>query len=347
MEIFKACYERRLITEKELLKQFISYIESCRMTKVEKEFLEAIEEQEGLFATEEDTETKKLRRFIREHSSDNEMQQILVKENLVDLPFVSNPNVFREDGKEAPVEALKFILTSYISQWTYMDSRPSGFHTCNEADYVAGLLKREGLLKALESIACEEEIKYPRRMIAFLRYADEEQLEHYIKISEEWENYEIYGEQGILAKETFEQAILINDSEAALLHAYRNNKLNEYAFLRKITVEDLFLQIVKILEKKNLTEELHVLHKKYIHKLHVDYLSGSKVKRDDWYRWNLSHPSIRNIAKTLVWQKAEKKDSFFVVLSDETERIAAVNENGEPVHLEEDCEICLAHPVYM
>ena len=147
----------------------------------------------------------------------------------------------------------------------------------------------------------------------------------------------------------------MNDSETALLHAYRQNKLNEYAFLRKVQVEDLFLQVAVILEKRNLAEELRILHERYIHKLHVDYLSGNKVCKKDWYRWNMSHPSIRKIAETLVWQKAEKNGEFFMIIpEDKYEReegnisyIYAVNENGEPVLLEDTCEICLAHPVFM
>lgn len=347
MEIFRASYERNLISENEQVKQFISYIKSRQMTKEEKEYIEVIEEKENLSVQEEDIETKKLRRYIREHISEKEMQTILEKEELFDLPTVLYKDFSNKMMMEAPVEALKFILTSYISQWTYMDARPSAIHACEEADYVASLLDEGCLREILEKLVSDTGVKYPRRIIVFLRYADNRQLEQYIAVSEEWKNYDIYGEEGILAKVTFEQAILMNDSEVALLHAYRNNRLSEYAFLRKVKVEDLFIQIVKILEKNDLLEELQLFYEKYIRKLYINYLSGSKLRKDDWYRWNIAHSSIRKIAQTLVWQDSGKKDSYFIVLSDEAENIAMVNDKMEEVCLTEDAEICLAHPVYM
>ena len=208
-------------------------------------------------------------------------------------------NIEQEAGLQESKEALKFILTAYISQWTYMDNRPSGFRKDENADYVAVQLDKKELLQVLKKIAYQAiennqdilfatketdismDIKHPRRMIPFLRYADDNQLKKYIERATQWTNYDVYGEEGILAKETFEQAILLNDTDTALLYAYRNNRLNEYGFLRKTKVEDLFLQVAKTLEKYELRKELEELHESYVHKLHVEYLAGTKTKKKD------------------------------------------------------------------
>ncbi len=338
LDTFLICRKRNLILEKEYMKQFISYIRTSRMTKEEKELIDQIEIEEGLVEAEEDVADKKLCRYIRKQMNEEKMKEILAKEGLSILPAVS----YKDSEHKAPAEALKYILTAYISQWTYMDGVPREFRVDDAADYVASLLNKEELCAALEKLALETDEVYPRRMVPFLRYAKDTQLEFFIEKSDEWKSYKKYGQAGILAKETFEKAVLINDSETALLYAYRKNTLAQYSFLRKTTVEELFLQVVDVLDKRNLLEEMEQLRKQFIHKLHVEYLSGKKQKRDQWHRFYMAHPTIRSIAETLVWETGEKNGPLFIM----TEK-GPVDEAGKSVVLEEACEIGIAHPVYM
>lgn len=405
-KLFLACEQRNYLNE-ETAAHFISYIRTCRMTKEQKDFVDAMENRWGLVEGKEDDRRKKLRRSIRKWMSEQKMQEILEKEALTTMPkvmFCANeedrplscdhtaanmqgkPDE-NESGGEAPAEALKYILASYLDQWRELEKRPSGFCREENADKVAGQLSRKSLLKALMLLTGldtegakkkaeaesektgEEETKteaeekqtgeksekterkaageailaHPKIMIPLLRYADDETLTRLITKAEQWKQYDIYGEKGILARIVFEQGILLNDSGTALLHIYQQGNLEKYAQMRQSKAEEWMLAVAELLENRQLDAELGRWRRSFIQNLYRSYLSGTAMSWHEWSRYYMSHPWTRETASSLVWEKAGKQGRLFLCLPGQEPE----DEYGDRIALEEDCQIRLAHPVFM
>lgn len=353
LDIFLLCRQRHLIKDKETMKQYIAYIRTRKMSKEEKQCIDQIEREEGLLQSEnmeqeDQSIDKKLLRYIGEHVSQSDLRQVLLKEGLNEFPQVK----YKESLRNAPVEALKYIMYRYMSQWSYMNAQPPFFHFDESADYVASLLDLTSLQNALEKLGCvlieyftwgkHITILYPRRLIPLLRYASQQQIQSFIQKAQEWLNYDVYGQEGIVAVKTLENALLLNDDCYAMLFANRGHLLNQYAKLRHQNEEDMLMLLVKKLEEKEIVsdDDLKQIQEDYQQQLYLEYLSGRKVSQKEWYQWHMSLTTMRDIAMTLVWQQDE--DSYFMMSKE-----GPVDENGISITLKEESQISVAHPVLM
>lgn len=352
LDIFLSCRKRQLIKDKEVMKQYIAYIRTKKMTKEEKTVIDHIEQVENLLQQEDikedQTNDKKLLRYIADHVTQSELRQVFLNEGLDKFPQVK----YKNSIKNAPVEALKYIMYSYMSQWSYMNTKPPMFHFDQSADYVASLLDMSSLQDALQQLSCvfieyltwgkHITILYPRRLIPLLRYASQSQTQSWIQKAQDWLNYDVYGQEGSIAYETLKQAVLLNDSSYAMLFANRCELLKQYALLRHCNEEEMLMSLVKILESKEIDsdDDLKQIQIQYQQKLYLDYLSGKKFMKKDWYQWNMTLPTLKALAMTLVWQK---NDETYFIMSLK----GAMDENHQLVSLEDESMISIAHPVFM
>ncbi len=323
IDIFLQCRQRHLIKDIQTLQQYISYIRTMPLTHKQKKLIDQIEIEEGLSHQQFDERDKKLLRYINRFVSQSQIRQLMEQENITVFKEV----LYRDQDKVAPVEALKFILYQYISQWSLYDSQPPYFKKDTAADEVASLLDRDSLQIALDSL----DKHYPRLLIPYLRYASPLQLNHIIEESQKWTN----NREGILCLETLNKAILLNDSEEAAVYALSHQLLAPYASMRNKQENALFIQITMSLEEKNNTKQLSIIEDIYQQKLYEDYLNGRKTRFIPWYKETMGCLTLRNIASSLLWQC---DNQYFMIEDDHL-----VDNNHHPVDFNNEQFVSLAH----
>lgn len=357
LPVFLVSLERKMLTDKTMVKRFLSYIRARRTTKEEKDVIDQIEKEWKILETKEDVYKNRLRRYVRERMTDQRMQEILGQEGIRHIPsvalsektiekIVGEKESNEKQGAEAPEEVIKYIVASYLSQWSPLEKRPSRFYLEEEADHLAEMLDPKRLLHALEQMTGTDLLAYPRKMIPLLRYGNDALVESILTQAETWSDYSQYGEEGILAKETLEKAILLNDSKQALLFVYRHGSLEQYARIHQKKTEELMLSVLDLMEEGKRKEEREEIMQKFIHHLHVLYLSGKKIKTADWEKYYMAHPMTWEACKGLVWETAQKQGKCFLMI-EEAGRKIGVDEWGKEISLEGVSEVTLAHPVYM
>ncbi|MCD7808268.1 MAG: leucine-rich repeat domain-containing protein [Erysipelotrichaceae bacterium] len=327
IDIFLQCRKRHLIKDKITLQQYISYIRTMPLTHKQKKLIDQIEIEEGLSHQQFDERDKKLLRYINRFVSQSQIRQLMEQENITTFKEV----LYRDKDKVAPVEALKFILYQYISQWSLYDSQPPYFKKDTAADEVASLLDKESLQIALDNLDTD----HPRLLIPYLRYASLSQLNHIIKESQNW----LYHRKNMLSLETLNKAILLNDNEEAAVYALSHQLLPQYASMRGKQENALFIQITMSLEEKNNTEQLSIIEDIYKQKLYEDYLSGKKTRFIPWYKETMGCLTLKSIASTLLWQC----DNQYFMIEDDHLKDAYNN----PMNFNNEQFVSLAHSAFM
>ncbi|MCD7950401.1 MAG: leucine-rich repeat domain-containing protein [Erysipelotrichaceae bacterium] len=327
IDIFLMCRKRHLIKDTITLQQYISYIRTMPLTHKQKKLIDHIEVEEGLTHQQFDERDKKLLRYINRFASQSQIRQTMEQENITTFKEV----LYREKDKVAPVEALKFILYKYISQWSVFDSQPPYFKKDTAADEVASQLDKESLQIALDNL----DMHYPRRLIPYLRYASVLQLNHIIEESIHWQQYDIYNRDGLLCLETLNKAILLNDNEEAAVYALSHQLLAQYASMRGKQENALFIQITMSLEEKNNTQQLSIIQEIYKQKLYEDYLSGKATRFIPWYKETMGCLTLRNIASTLLWQC---DNQYFIIQDDHLK-----DAHNNPMNFNNEQFVSIAH----
>ncbi len=334
-EVLVSLWNRGFLKEKEEVRRYLAYARSCRVSGKEKTVLDRIEQEAGLaggeevFLSEEAEVDKRLLRLVREEIPDGALRACMEKEKIGTFPRV----FYGKDGREAPPEAVKYILYRYMSQWTEGSVLPN-FHFDERADRMAALLEPDSLLHVLKELGCPEtegpdgsrRVPYPRRLIPLLRYADGALTSDYVRRWKEWREYPVYGFSGYQAASVLERAILLNDSEEALIFAGWRRLLPQYARLRGQSEERLFTDLTALLERQG-REELGPVLDQWRERLYEDYLTGREWEYIQWKRSCLDIPSVREITSQLIYLK-NGTEAF--CLAD-----GSVNEAGEAFCLAE------------
>lgn len=345
IDVFVLCRRRNLIKNKEIMKKYIAYSRTRKTSSKEKELLDKIELEENLLKkqqmTLQDQEIdKKLLRYINSYIDPAQMNQLLEKEKLLDLPHI----YYKDSLRVMPEEALKFILYQYMKQWSYFDEYPLPFQYDKYADYIVNLVDDKSLQNALKyivdfntenNVTEDINIKYPRRLVPVLRYCQDDLLQFYNQKSYEYLNYEHYKKSGMIVSKTIQYAILLNQSSLAYILAFRNHMLNDYALIHHIKKENVFYRLVELLQHHQyaLKEDFVKIEKEYRQYLYDAYVVKKIFTKYELKKAYQLH-TLKAIMQTLLWQIKDTKNYFIL-------------QNNKINFIDDNDAIVLAYPAEM
>lgn len=237
-EMLLACAGRGLIRDPEALRSFLTYARTLPTDGERKRRLAQLEAQLGP-ASQTGERDKRLLRRLRPLMGG--MDGVLRREGVAALPAVR----WRDGETPAPAEALTFVLCAYMNEWPALNAHPRALKRLAEADEVAALLSPDDLSAACASLRCPEapgdggrtEVRFPRRLLPCLRFADDQGVWQALSDIDRWQDYARYGQEGRIAAEAAERAVLLSDSREALVYAARCGRLAEYAAQRGVDGE--------------------------------------------------------------------------------------------------------------